>query len=83
MQSMQGNQICQLPTRIPGFPSMLKYGQLDISSDMEKSPKKGKKVDTVDLSELDVNQCKFIEVGDTLIAVCLEKDKVTIYTVED
>ena len=80
---MRGNQICQLPARIPGFPYTLKYGQLDISSDMEKSPKKGKKVDTVDLSELDVNQCKFIEVGDTLIAVCLEKDKVTIYTVED
>ncbi|MCK4366440.1 MAG: hypothetical protein KAW84_00650 [Thermoplasmata archaeon] len=50
---------------------------------MKKSPKKGKKVDTVDLSELDVDQCKFIKVGDTLIAVCLEKDKVTIYSVED
>jgi hypothetical protein len=54
-----------------------------MSSGMEKSRKRGKKVDTVDLSELDENQCKFLKVGDTLIAVALEKDKVTIYTVED
>ncbi|MEE9489915.1 MAG: hypothetical protein V3V91_05685 [Thermoplasmata archaeon] len=83
MRSVRENRICRLLLSIAGFPGTLKYGQLDISSDMEKSPKKGKKIDTVDLSELDVDQCKFIEVGDTLIAVCLEKDKVTIYTVED
>lgn len=49
---------------------------------MGKSVRRWRKVDTIDLSELEINQCKFVEIGDVLIAVCLEEDKVSIYSVE-
>ncbi|MEE9223777.1 MAG: hypothetical protein V3U51_03400 [Thermoplasmata archaeon] len=50
---------------------------------MPKPSGKARKVDTVDLSKLDVDMCKVIKVGGQRIAICKERDKVAIYSVEE
>ena len=44
-------------------------------------PKKSKKIGEVKDSELDDKMCKIVGVGKKKIAICREKDKVTVYDI--
>lgn len=76
---MKESWIYRSASRHSGFLCTLIYSQLDTLDIVRKIPKNWKKIDTVDLSELEINECKFVKIGDEEIAVCREEGKVTVY----